>query len=78
MTTETELIHRYINKSGYYLEKINQLKTKCDTNLSLFKNLFGYVVMEIVNENKDFLYFKRLNLEVDDLAKIYWDGKGEV
>jgi hypothetical protein len=73
MNKETSLINDYINGSGYYLDKVEQLRKKFN-NIKDFQNQFGYVIMEIVNEEKKFLNLSRKNIELPELAQKYFGG----
>lgn len=71
MNKETQVLIDYINKSGYYLEKVDKLKQKFN-NIKDFTNQFGYVIMEIVGKEPTFLHLNRSNIELQELSVIYF------
>lgn len=73
MNKETSLLADYITKSGYYLEKIDNLKKK-HLNSKDFFNSFGYLIMEILNEEKRFINLSRKNIDLPGLSNKYFGG----
>jgi hypothetical protein len=71
MNKETTQILDYIQKSGHYLEKIEQLRDK-HINYKDFFNMLGYVVMEIVNEEKKFVHLSRKNIDLELITERYF------
>lgn len=73
MNKETSLLADYITQSGYYLEKIDNLKKKHPNSKDFF-NSFGYLVQEILNEEKKFINLSRKNIDLPGLSNIYFGG----
>jgi hypothetical protein len=71
MNKETEQILNYINKSGHYLDKIADIRVKWN-NLKDFQLLVGYVIMEIVSQEKAFMHISRKNIEINLIAERYF------
>lgn len=74
MNKETQQILEHINKSGYALEKIDQLRSKWN-NIKDFQNQFGYLVMEILSEEKKFLNLSRNKIDLPILAHRFFDNQ---
>jgi len=68
---ETSLLLDYIDKSGFFLEKIKGLRVK-HNNVKDFQAIVGYVVMEIVSKEKKFMHLKRNNIELDQITMRYF------
>jgi hypothetical protein len=73
MNHETKLIINYIDNSGYYLEKLAKLRDRFN-NIKDFENQFGYVVMEILNEEKKLINISRKNIDLPFLTQVYFGG----
>lgn len=71
MNRETNQILDFIDKSGYYLQKVKDLRAK-HNNIRDFRVMLGYVVMEIVSENKQFLHLKRDKIELHEMSERYF------
>jgi hypothetical protein len=71
LNKETQLIHDYITSSGYYLNKIDDLKKRY-TNIKDFQLMFSYVIMEILSEEKKFVNLSRKNIELIELTNLYF------
>jgi hypothetical protein len=71
MNKETAQVVDYIDKSGHYLEKIGNLRVKFN-NIKDFQNMIGYVVMEIVNEEKRFIHLSRKNIDLPLITQRYF------
>lgn len=71
MNKETTQIIDYIHQSGHYLEKIDQLREKYN-NIKDFQNQFGYMIMEIVNEEKKFIHLSRNKIELELITERYF------
>jgi len=67
MNKETGQILDYINKSGHYLERVQSLRMK-HNNIKDFQVMLGYVIMEIVSEEKKFINLKRGNIELPEIS----------
>lgn len=74
MNKETALLSEYLNKSGHYLEKIDQFRAKYP-NSKDFQNQFGYLIMEIVSEEKKFINLSRKNIDLPILSQMYFERK---
>lgn len=72
MNNETNKILSYIDKSGFYLQKVYDLRKK-HNNIKDFQVMFGYIVMEIVSEHKEFLYLNRQKIELPELAHMFFE-----
>ena len=69
MNKETKQLIDYIEQSGFYLDKINKLKTK-HNNIKDFQFHLSYVIMDIVSSEKKFYNMSRKNIELDNIALI--------
>lgn len=74
MNKETQLIQNYINSSGFYLDKIMKLRQKFGNSKDFF-NGFGYIIMEILNEEKKFINLKRSNIDLPVLSHLYFGAE---
>lgn len=72
MNKETNILIEYINKSGYALDRIDKLRQQY-TNIKDFHNQFGYLIMEILNEEKKFINLSRKNIELPILVSKYFE-----
>lgn len=76
MNLETNKILSYIDKSGFYLDKVYDLRKK-HNNIKDFQMMFGYVVMEILNENKEFIHLNRNKIELPELAHMFFERNAQ-
>lgn len=73
MNKETAQLIDYINSSGFYLDKLDQLKKKFN-NSKDYQNQLGYVIMEIVSTEKKFINMSRKNIDLPMISQIYFGG----
>lgn len=71
MNKETQQILDYLNSSGHYLNKIDDLKKK-HSNIKEFTYQLGYVIMGIVSEEKKFINLARKNIDLPLIVNIYF------
>ena len=71
MNKETELLINFIDSSGFYLDKIDKLKTKYN-NIKDFQFHLSYVIMDIVSQEKKFFNMSRKNIELDKITLKYF------
>lgn len=71
MNKETSQLIDYIEKSGFYLDKVDQLRSKYN-NIKDFQNQVGYLIMEIVSEEKKFINLSRKNIDLDLITLKYF------
>ena len=71
MNKETRQLSDYIEKSGYYLDKVEKLREK-HNNIKDFQNMLGYVIMEIVSEEKKFINLSRKEIDLPKLTEMYF------
>ena len=69
MNKETSLILEHINKNGHCCEKLSQLRSK-HRNIKDFQVMLGYLVMEVVSEEKKFMNLSRKNIDLPYLTKV--------
>lgn len=67
MNKETQQVFDYIEQSGFYLNKIDDIKAKYP-NIKDFTLMVSYCIMEIVNTEKKFIHLNRKALELPKLA----------
>lgn len=72
MNKETGLILDCIDNSEHYLGKVKDLKQRF-TNVKDFQNQFLGVIVEIISEEKKFINLKRTNIEVPELALMFFE-----
>lgn len=71
MNRETQQLLNYIDKSGFYLDKIASIRLKY-SNIKDFNNMLGYVIMDIVNTERSFFNINRKNIEIELITEKYF------
>ena len=71
MTKETKKILSFIESDETSQAKLKEL-SESHTNFKDFYNQTGYVIMDIVNTNKDFHNLSRNNIEIDLISERYF------
>ena len=72
MNKETSILVEHIDKSGYALERIEQLRQK-HNNIKDFQVMLGYLIMEIVSEEKKFINLSRKNIDLPMISQMYFE-----
>jgi hypothetical protein len=73
MNKETLLINNYIQNRVGYIDKVSQLRKK-HNNIKDFQVMFGYLVMDIVNNEKSFINLKRSEIDLPSLAAKFFEA----
>ena len=72
MNKETSILVEHIDKSGHALERIEQLRQK-HNNIKDFQVMLGYLIMEIVSEEKKFINLSRKNIDLPMISQMYFE-----
>lgn len=72
MNKETGILVEHIDKSSYALERIETLRQK-HNNIKDFQVMLGYLIMEIVSEEKKFLNLSRKNIDLPMISQMYFE-----
>lgn len=71
MNNKTKKIVDFIDSNEKYINKILELKQKYSNSKDFFENLIKYVVMDILNSNKEFYDYPRSQIELDEIIRRY-------
>ena len=72
MNRETSIIWEHFSKSGYAQERLEQLRDKYP-NTKDFQTMLGYLIMEIVSEEKNFINLSRKNIDLPILSQMLFE-----
>lgn len=72
MNARTDKIVKFIDNSPEYQSKINELRKKYANSRDFFDNMLKYVIMDILNTQKQFFDFPRKEIQFDELVKRYF------
>lgn len=71
MNRETAKIISFIETSDIYKEKFKVTRSKY-SNFKDFRNQAGYIVMEILNSEKEFFDYPRKDIEILKIVELYF------
>lgn len=71
MNKETQRIYDFINSSEELKNKIKSLRSK-HNNFKDFYNQIGYVIMDVLNRNKQFHDYARNKIEIVKIAEMFF------
>ena len=71
MNRETKKLLEYIDNSIEYKDKLTEIQTTYP-NFRDFYNQVGYIIMDIVNTNKQFHNLSRNNIEIELITERFF------
>lgn len=72
MNTRTKKIVEFIDNNEKYKDKIIELRQKNKNSKDFFDVLLKYVIMDILNTEKQFYDFPRKEIQLDEIVRRYW------
>jgi hypothetical protein len=71
MNTRTKKIVEFIDSNEKYNNKIIELKQKYNNSKDFFDHMLKYVIMDILNTQKQFFDFPRNEIQLDEIVRRY-------
>lgn len=71
MNKETKKILKFIEETPQWFEKLKAIRAK-NSNYKDFFNQIGYLLMELLNTEKNFFDYPREKIEISKIANLYF------
>lgn len=72
MNARTNKIVEFIESNGEYKKKVEDLRTRHANSKDFFDHMLKYVIMDILNTQKQFYDFPRNEIQLDEIMRRYF------